>query len=79
MQSVKMMYYGWTTFMKKLPMRLRKNRRTKWTEEERQKLKTLFKKFDGDISRISNELRRGERSVRMNLFFMDLIKENEVD
>ena len=31
------------------------------------------------VSRISKELRRGERSVRMNLFFMDLIRENEVD
>ncbi len=60
-------------------MKLRKNRRTKWTEEERQKLKSLFEKFGGDISRISKELRRGERSVRMNLFFMDLITENEVD
>ena len=60
-------------------MKLRKNRRTKWTEEERQKLRSLFEKFDGDINKISMELRRGERSVRMNLFFMDLIKENEVD
>ena len=60
-------------------MRLRKNRRTKWTEEERQKLKSLFKEFDGDIEKISNELRRGERSVRMNLFFMGLIEESEVD
>ena len=60
-------------------MRLRKNRRTKWTEEERQKLKSLFKEFDGDIEKISQELRRGERSVRMNLFFMDLIKADEVD
>ena len=60
-------------------MKLRKNRRTKWTEEERQKLKSLFDKFDGDIGRVSRELRRGERSVRMNLFFMDLITENEVD
>ena len=60
-------------------MKLSKNRRTKWTEEERQKLKNLFEKFDGDIEKVSRELRRGERSVRMNLFFMDLIKENEVD
>ena len=60
-------------------MKLRKNRRTKWTEEERQKLKSLFKEFDGDIEKISNELRRGERSVRMNLFFMNLIEESEVD
>ena len=60
-------------------MRQQKNRRTRWTEEERQKLKSLFEKFDGDVDKISKELRRGERSVRMNLFFMDLIKENEVD
>ena len=60
-------------------MRLRKNRRVKWTEEERQKLKSLFGKFDGDINKISKELRRGERSVRMNLFFMGLIIEDEVD
>ena len=60
-------------------MRLRKNRRVKWTEEERQKLKSLFEKFDGDINKISKELRRGERSVRMNLFFMGLISEDEVD
>ena len=60
-------------------MRIRKNRRTKWEEEERQKLKSLFEKFDGDIGKISKELRRGERSVRMNLFFMGLIKEHEVD
>ena len=60
-------------------MKIRKNRRTKWTEDERQKLKTLFQKFDGDINKISKELRRGERSVRMNLFFMGLISEDEVD
>ena len=60
-------------------MKLRKNKRTKWTEEERKKLKSLFEKFDGDIDKISKELRRGERSVRMNLFFMGLISEDEVD
>ena len=60
-------------------MRLRKNRRVKWTEDERQKLKSFFEKFDGDINKISKELRRGERSVRMNLFFMELISEDEVD
>ena len=60
-------------------MRLRKNRRTKWTEEERQKLKFFFERFDGDINKTAKELRRGERSVRMNLFFMGLIKEDEVN
>ena len=60
-------------------MRPRKNKRTKWTEEERQKLKILFEKFGGDIDKTAKELRRGERSVRMNLFFMGLIREDEVD
>ena len=60
-------------------MKPKKNRRTKWTSEERARLKNLFEKFDGDIVKISTELRRGERSVRMNLFFMGLISEGEVD
>ena len=60
-------------------MKTKKNRRTKWTSEERHKLKNLFEKFDGDIIKISTELRRGERSVRMNLFFMGLISESEVN
>ena len=60
-------------------MRVRKNRRTKWTEEEKQRLETLFEEFDGDINKISKELRRGERSVRVNLFFMGLISESEVN
>ena len=60
-------------------MKPKKNRRTKWTFEEREKLKNLFEEFDGDIVKISTKLRRGERSVRMNLFFMGLISEGEVD
>ena len=60
-------------------MKPKKNRRAKWTTGERERLKNLFKEFDGDIVKISTELRRGERSVRMNLFFMDLISESEVD
>ena len=60
-------------------MKPKKNRRTKWTSEERERLKNLFEELDGDIVKISTELRRGERSVRMNLFFMGLISEGEVD
>ena len=60
-------------------MKPKKNRRTKWTSEERERLKNLFEEFNGDIPKISKELRRGERSVRMNLFFMDLISESEVN
>ena len=60
-------------------MKPKKNRRTKWTTEERDKLKYLFEEYDGDIVKISTELRRGERSVRMNLYFMGLISESEVN
>ena len=60
-------------------MKPKKNRRTKWTSEERERLRNLFEEFDGDIVKISTELRRVERSVRMNLFFMDLISESEVN
>ena len=60
-------------------MKPKKNRRTKRTSEERERLINLFEEFDGDIVKISTELRRGERSVRMNLFFMDLISESEVN
>ena len=60
-------------------MKPKKNRRTKWTSEERERLKNLFEEFDGDIVKLSTELRRGEKSVRMNLFFMGLISEGEVD
>ena len=60
-------------------MKPKKNRRTKWTSEERERLKNLFEEFDGDIVKISAELRRGERSVRMNLFFIGLISEGEVN
>ena len=33
------------------------------------KIENLFKEFDGDIEKISQELRRGERSVRMNILY----------
>ena len=66
-------------FQRFTEMKPKKNRRTKWTSEERERLKNLFEEFDGDIIKISTELRRGERSVRMNLFFMGLISEGEVN
>ena len=59
--------------------KLKPTRRKQWTEEENEKLKHLFEEFEGDIVRISKELNRGERSVRMRLFFMDMIGEDEVD
>ena len=54
-------------------------RRTPWTDEEKEKLKTLFEEFEGDVVRISKELNRGERAVRMRLYFMGMIREDEVN
>ena len=59
--------------------KLKPTRRKQWTEEESEKLRNLFGEFEGDVVKISKELNRGERSVRMRLFFMDMIGENEVD
>ena len=49
-------------------------RRTKWTEDEKERLRKLFEKYDADIVRVSKALNRGERAVRMRLYFMGLIR-----
>ena len=54
-------------------------RRTSWTDEEKEKLRDLFADFEGDVVRISKELNRGERAVRMRLYFMGMIREDEVN
>ena len=54
-------------------------RRTPWTGEEKEKLRDLFEKFEGDVVRISKELNRGERAVRIRLYFMGMIREDEVN
>ena len=54
-------------------------RRTPWTDEEKEKLRDLFEEFEGDVVRISKELNRGERAVRMRLYFMGMIREDEVN
>ena len=54
-------------------------RRTPWTDEEKEKLRDLFEEFEGDVVSISKELNRGERAVRMRLYFMGMIKEGDVN
>ena len=54
-------------------------RRTPWTDKEKEKLRGLFEEFEGDVVRISKELNRGERAVRMRLYFMGMIREDEVN
>ena len=54
-------------------------RRTSWTDEEKEKMRGLFEEFEGDVVSISKELNRGERAVRMRLYFMGMIREDEVN
>ena len=54
-------------------------RRTPWTVEEKEKLANLFEEFEGNVVRISKALNRGERAVRMRLYFMGMIREDEVN
>ena len=54
-------------------------RRTQWSNEEKERLRALFDEFEGDVVRISRELNRGERAVRMRLYFMGMIREDEVN
>ena len=50
----------------------------KWTEEEVYQLRMLFDETNGDIKKTSKKLKRNEKSVRMKLFFLDIIDEDEV-
>ena len=54
-------------------------RRTKWTEDEKERLRKLFEKYDAYIIRVSKALNRGERAVRVRLYFMGLIREDGVN
>ena len=49
-----------------------------WTEEEVYQLRMMFDETNGDIKKISKRLKRTEKSVRMKLFFLDIIDEDEV-
>ena len=61
---------------------IRKNDQTtspkQWTEEEVYQLRMMFDETNGDIKKISRRLKRTEKSVRMKLFFLDIIDEDEV-
>ena len=68
-------------WMKKIPQRPPKTNKKKgkvWTKDEDKKLINLCEKYDGDIVKISEEMKREERSVRMKLFFLDMISEDDV-
>ena len=46
---------------------------------KKEKLKDLFEELEGDVIRISKELNRGERAVRMRLYFLGMIREDAVN
>ena len=67
--------------MMKIPQRPPKSNKNKgkgWTKDEDEKLINLYEKYDGDIVKISEDMKREERSVRMKLFFLDMISEDDV-
>ena len=49
-----------------------------WTEEEVYKLRLLFDETNGEIKQTSKKLKRTEKSVRLKLFFLDMISEDDV-
>ena len=49
-------------------MKLRKNRRTNG-QKKKDKTEKLFEKFNGDIEKVSKELRRGEIGPNELIFF----------
>ena len=55
-----------------------KKKREVWPKDEDEKLINLYEKYDGDIVKISKEMKREEQSVRMKIFFLDMISEDDV-
>ena len=51
----------------------------KFTKSEEDELRFLFTETKGDIKQISEEMNRTEKSIRMKLWFLDLIDEEDVN
>ena len=63
------------------PKTLKKKSKTqygKFTQSEEDELRSLFTETRGDIKKISEEMNRTEKSIRMKLWFLDLIGEDDV-
>ena len=63
------------------PKTLKKKPKTKYgkfTQSEEDELRLLFTETKGDIKQISEEMNRTEKSIRMKLWFLDLIGEDDV-
>ena len=68
-------------WLKKIPHRPPKPNKKKgkvWTKDEDEKSINLSEKYDGDIVKISKEMKREKRSIQMKLFFLDMISEDDV-
>ena len=68
-------------WMRKIPQRPTKPSKKRgkvWTKDEDEKLISPYEKYDENIVKISKEMKKEERSVRMKLFFLEMISEDDV-
>ena len=61
------------------PKKKPKTKYGKFTKSEEDELKFLFTDTKGHIKQISEEINRTEKSIRMKLWFLDLIGEEDVN
>ena len=61
------------------PKKKPKTKYGKFTKSEEDELKFLFTETKGNIKQISEEMNRTEKSIRMKLWFLDLIGEEDVN
>lgn len=61
------------------PKKKPKTKYGKFTKSEEDELRFLFTETKGDIKQISEEMNRTEKSIRMKLWFLDLIGEGDVN
>lgn len=63
------------------PKTLKKKPKTKYrkfTQRQEDELRLLFTETKGEIKQISEEMNRTKKSIRMKLWFLDLIGEDDV-
>ena len=61
------------------PKKKPKTKYGKFTQSEEDELRFLFTETKGNIKQISEEMNRTEKSIRMKLWFLDLIDEEDVN
>ena len=63
----------------KTPKKKSKTKYGKFTQSEEHELRFLFTETKDDTKKISEKLNRTEKSIRMKLWFLDLIGEEDVN